>query len=51
MVEMYVFQLHYSIKTVHFYLSMNVILKDNDPIHLFNCLNTLWCLTSFLSLL
>lgn len=39
-----VFQLHDSIQTIHFYLSMNVILKDNDPIHIFNCLNTCKCL-------
>lgn len=38
------FQLHYSIQTIHFYLLMNVILKDNDPIHVFNCLNTPSCL-------
>lgn len=35
---MYFFQLHYSIKQFHFYLFMNVILKDNDPIHLFTVL-------------
>lgn len=39
-----VFQLHDSIQTIHFYLSMNVILKDNDPIHIFNCLNIWKCL-------
>lgn len=38
------FQLHYSIQAIHFYLLMNVILKDNDPIHVFNCLNTPSCL-------
>lgn len=37
--------------TLYFYLFMNVILNDNDPIHPFNCLTTFWSLCFHSSLL
>lgn len=43
------FSVTFSIQTMDFYSSLNVILKDSDPIHISNCLNTssCFCLDSF----